>query len=268
MSAKLAQAGLAEMAKTIANCGTEPLYRRCDGCGKVDVFVNHCDLSICPRCQPRLAAERAREMEFWSKLINQPKHIVLTIPNTDTLTSQDITDFHSRFNRLRKSKVCRDWKGGMYSMEVTNNGKGWHLHMHVLVDTPWVDIPTLIARWASIIGHHTAVVWVKDARREDYLAEVCKYAVKGTELAAWDPATLAMYIAAVDGHRLFGTFGSLWNRRGEWTQCKEAQAEIKEPCICGSSSWTYLDRLQWEEYECTGKLPAKKKWQCGLEPPD
>lgn len=61
------------------------------------------------------------------------------------------------------------------------------------------------------MGQDFAVVYVKDAREVEYLAELAKYAAKPTQIANWTGKDVAEFARAINGRRLFAAFG---NARG------------------------------------------------------
>lgn len=134
-------------------------------------------------------------------------------------------------------------------MEVTNEGRGWHVHFHLLVDANWVQASALAIVWGKLVGQDYAIVKVKDCRGSEYLREVTKYAVKGSELASWSADQLREFISAFSGVRFFGVFGSLFGKRTEWSEWIKAIREIKPLCECGCNVWRFLspEELLWEE---------------------
>lgn len=247
--AKLKGIGKGQLAGKMSECHTIETYKRCTGCRKLTKFYNRCELFFCPVCAPRLSRERKEAIEWWTKQIKQPKHLVLTVRNTESLTQLYVKFLKTQLGKLRRAKVFRAVKGGFYSMEVTNEGRGWHVHFHLLIDAPWLCMPDVSQAWAKLVGQDFAICKIKDCRGADYLREVTKYAVKGSELASWSGLTIAEFIDSFDGVRFFGVFGSLYGKRTEWRAWIEAVREIKPQCSCGCSSWRLLspEELLWEE---------------------
>jgi len=188
-----------------------------------------------------------------------------------------IREFKSAFARLRRSKfatahqdtvIATDvltrklihrysypWIGGFYSLEVTKESNGWHLHLHALVDCRYVDCIALSDAWARALRQDVAIVKVKDARSKDYLAEVCKYVVKGDQLAAWNGQDIATLIHAFENVRTFGVFGTLYKRRAEFAaMLLELQSE-PEACQCGCRRWEILTDKEAEWKRETGGIP-------------
>lgn len=247
--AKLREISKIHLAGKMAECHTVKTFKRCTGCRKVTHFFNRCELFYCPVCAPRLSRERKESIEWWTKQIHQPKHVVLTVRNTCDLTKLYVQFLKGQIGKLRRNKVFSGVKGGFYSMEVTNEGRGWHVHFHLLCDAKWIDSRELAIVWGKLVGQDFAIVKVKDCRDKSYLQEVTKYAVKGSELAKWSPAEIATFIETFSGVRFFGVFGNLYGKRTEWREWIEAIRDIKPVCACGCDSWRLLspEELLWEE---------------------
>ena len=170
---------------------------------------------LCPFCSAIRASKQATA--YHDKMV----HILKENPNLKpvfvTLTVKNGDDLKERFNHLKNSFKTyqsrrRDWlkkgrgynefckaHGIVYAYEITNNGKGWHPHLHmILLVDDWIDKDKLSAEWYAITGDS----FIVDVRRvkpskaevdtidvkqqkEDYsdgFMEVFKYAMKFTEL--------------------------------------------------------------------------------------
>ena len=244
---KLTLVGRPDLAEPVGTCHTEQISLMCTGCNRVNTFWNRCDLFYCPACQPRLARERLESVEWWAKEIRQPKHVVLTLANTRELTKEHVQHLKDSFTRLRRSKFAAGWLGGLYRVEVTNEGKGWHLHMHALIDSRWIDGSGLAVAWHKANRGTGYIVKVKDCRAKDYLAEVTKYAVKGSEIARWSGEQIAAFVDSLKGLRTFGVFGSLYGKRTEWKEFLAGLAEKRSVCACGCSDYKVctVAEIEW-----------------------
>jgi hypothetical protein len=244
VAAKLRIAGMTDFALKLEWCHSEWTIAHCNACGKERHFPNRCDLFCCPECTPRLSHERAESVEWWSSRITEPKFVTLTVRNIGDLTSGHIREFKSWFTKLRRRKFAHGWRGGFYTIEVTNEGRGWHLHLHALVDAQWIDGGKLAIEWASVTGGAGHIVKVKDARAADYLRRVKTYIVKGSTLASWTANQIATYVQAFDGVRTFGVFGSLYGARTEFSEWIKSIHEAKPLCPCGSSDIHYMSESE------------------------
>ncbi len=248
-----------DLAQKIADCGSQDIYLVCKGCRTLRVVQNHCDNHTCPRCQPKLARARYDELSFWAKAIRQPKHVVLTMRNQPWLDAGSIRSLSAAFARLRRRAFAKNWRSGLWSIEVTNEGNGWHVHLHALVDANWIDAGELARQWASILGQSFAIVKVKDAREASYLREVTKYCVKGSELATWSPSHLAEFVDAIAEARTFGTFGALYKRRSEMNAGYKALMEDRGRCECGCNDWQIYSQEEYERACCTWLPPPVRE---------
>jgi hypothetical protein len=246
VAAKLREAGLVEEAAVLENCHSHTTVAVCSDCGKTSRFENRCDLFYCPQCQIRLQREREDQVRWWTVEIPQPKHVVLTVKNTPTLTPDHVTRLRAWLTKLRRSKFASNWRGGFYRFEVTNERKGWHLHIHLLVDAIWIDQMELAAMWKTITRQQGRIVKVMDCRGESYLHEVTKYVVKGNMLASWTPDKLRDFITAFKGKRTFGVFGSLYGKRTEFAEWIAGLKGERPKCECGSSICKFYDELEWQ----------------------
>jgi hypothetical protein len=245
VAAKLREIGETADADKLESCHSRRVMAQCNGCGDVQVFRNRCDQFFCPECQPKLARRRAEGVKWWTTQVTQPKHVVLTIRNIPELTKGHVLEFKKFLTRLRHRKFCSNWKAGFYSIEITNEGNGWHLHAHLLVDCRWVDAGGLSREWCSVTGGLGFIVKVKDCRQADYLREVTKYAVKGSELSKWTGAQIRQFIESFRGTKTFGTFGWLYGKRTEFREWLDSLKNGKSKCKCGSCDVTYYDENEW-----------------------
>jgi len=256
VAAKLREAGRADDALALEDCHSYYTVAVCTNCGIIKRYPNRCDRLYCPECQPHLAQERKRQVEWWTKQIAQPKHVVLTVRNQPTLTPRHIDELRRWFTNLRKRNRYANWKGGFYSLEVTNEGRGWHLHIHCLVDVKWIDSAQLALDWDNVTNHNGRIIKVKDCRQEDYLAEVTKYAVKGSQLATWKPKEIAEFVTAFAGKRTFGVFGNLYAARTEFAEWIAILKSGHNVCDCGCTEHRYYTELEWEIAQLQPDQPA------------
>lgn len=250
IAAKLRTAGLAGYAAILEGCHTEQTFAQCDGCHAVKVFLNRCDRLYCPQCQPKLTRLRQDGISWWVKECKQAKHVVLTVRNSASITSNYLRWVKEALTRLRRRKFCRNWVGGFYSLEITNEGKGWHVHLHLLVEARWIDARQLAIEWGECVGQDFGIVWVKDARESNYVKELTKYIAKGSQVAAWQPGEIADFVLALERVRTFGVFGSLYRKRTEFSEWIKSIRDHKPRCTCGCDKIRYYSRNEWTSFDC------------------
>lgn len=225
----------------LEKCGQDEVYQVCRGCGNWETRYYRCSLKFCPLCNYRIARRRSEMLNLWSLKIPQPKHVVLTQRNFPVLTKKKIRESRMAFGRLRRQKFWREVTGGCVSMEITNEGQGWHLHHHILADVRWLDAGQLAIFWGRLVGQEYGIVKVKDARGKTYLGEVTKYVCKPSQLVSWSPEQINEFIRAVTGSRFFTSFGTLFHLQREIKQEIRASRKPMEPCKCGCNDWTFED---------------------------
>lgn len=214
-------------------CGRDKLFVICRGCEERREMEVRCNLKWCPRCNWRRTEERKKVLGAYCSKIEQPKHLVLTERNWSVMTKERLIDFNRRLVKMRDRKSFAAVRGGCVSTEVTWEGKGFHPHSHWLLDVDWLDMPSVAADWASLCGQEFAICKVKDVRGADYLREVCKYVVTGSELARWPGHVIAEFVTAVKGVRFFKPFGDLYKRQAEVKRELNANRPPGRICACG-----------------------------------
>lgn len=227
-----------------SRCGHDEIFRTCADCGRWETFSYRCNLKWCPRCQQRLGGIRRKLISLWTKRIRQPKHLILTHRNHTTLTRKIYREHTRRLAKLRRSKCFKKVRGGCVSTETTHEGNGWHVHAHMLLDVKWLDMEQVALTWGKLVGQEFAIVKIKDVREKEYLQEICKYVVEGSELAKWEPDLINEFVRAQRGLRMFNSFGAL---RELAPQIRREIAAAKPPaaiCACGCDKFTYEDENQ------------------------
>jgi len=245
IAAKLRQTGQFENAAKLELCHSYYTVCQCNNCHTVRKYPNRCDLFYCPECAAHLENERRKQVEWWVREVTQPKHVVLTVRNIPRLSRGHIDQLMKWFGNLRRRKFAANWRGGFWTIQCTNENAGWHLHIHALVDANWIDAPKLALEWDNVTNGMGRIVKVRDCREQEYLAEVTRYVVRGSQLAKWTPDEISSFISAFEGKRCFGVFGSLFAKR---TQFAEWIAELKScrpKCDCGSSDCSYYSEAEW-----------------------
>ena len=220
-------------------CGTQEILRVCSCCGSTHKHKLACSQKFCPRCQWKLNKRRVQLITAWTKRIREPKHLVLTQRNFEVLTKSKLKRHVQALGKLRRQKVFANVAGGSVSVEVTNESRGWHLHSHWLVDSPWVDAPELARAWGKLVGQEYAIVKVKDVTAKDYVGELSKYVAKGNDIAKWEPDQIWQFITSIRGRRFFMTFGSLSKCAAEVRAQLARENPTARACECGSCDFVY-----------------------------
>lgn len=139
----------------------------------------------------------------------------LTIRSTGQPLRQLVTKITRSFKLLRKTELWRtSVRGGAAFLEITWNpgGTGWHPHLHLIIDSLWMDQPDLQKLWYEITGD-SYIVFIKlieDRRRA--AGYIAKYASKQfPSNVIYDPDLLREAMDLLKGRRLIIQFGTWSN---------------------------------------------------------
>lgn len=252
---KLIDEGENAFAAKLAKCGN-PLELTCTCCGRAKTVLTKCDLKWCPSCQSRLAARTVERFAAAVEKMSWPTLVTLTVKNyrkadESMLFVRNVRAAFTRMRRLRWWK--RAVRGGVACIEVTNRGKGWHPHVHALIDCRWLSVTepapgrcdqSQVKAKGTRACKEVAQQWELCTKRKGSchvrrvyssdqgdirkgLMEVAKYSVKGSELVTIKVpvGTLIRQLAAT---RLTVSWGSMY-RLG-----KVAKKGGCSPCDCGA----------------------------------
>jgi hypothetical protein len=164
-----------------------------------------------------------------------------------------IRQLHLAFRKIRRLRWwIRAVTGGIASIEVTNTGKGWHPHLHAVMDARWLAVTQLppargasgeakkkaftrankevCEQWSLAMGRPSSVktkrAWAGSGSEEKSVAmEVIKYSVKGSDLVSVNEP-IAPILRMLDGTRLLTSWGTCYGHLREYdtpkipTACK------------------------------------------------
>jgi hypothetical protein len=114
-------------------------------------------------------------------------------------------------------------------------------------------------QWHSVTHGFGRIVKVRDCRNADYLSEVTKYCVKGSQLAAWPAADVAAFVRAFSGKRTFGVFGELYGARTEFAEFIATMKAARPRCDCGCMTATYFSEADWLVKELQSGSPGTSR---------
>jgi len=124
-------------------------------------------------------------------------------------------------------------------MEFTyTKAKGWHPHIHALVDGAFIPQDVISNAWLEITGN-SDVVWIERVKRSK---QVLKYILKPGDDLLDDPIALDNFLTVIQGRH----FVSGW---GRWYRVTEAWLMGEATCpVCGSEELEVLGRITWSAY--------------------
>ena len=247
--ARLVEERAMAKAKALAKCVT-PLYLRCTCCGAQHVTNARCRRRWCPLCAPQISAKRFARVDWLQTKMAYPTYLVTTRRNVSDDEARDCIKVTKALNkRFRETSWWnRVQLGGVWAIEVTNIGNGWHPHTNYLIDANWLSLHTtppqrgdsdevkrqkcaaahaeLLAQWERVVGDH-AGVHVKRAYGQA-ASEVLKYSVKSADLVRF-PSRIEPIIDAIDDGRLMQRFGKSYGCK--WPAVEKHELECED---CGN----------------------------------
>ena len=253
--ARLNEEGESEFARRLGKCG-QKLRLVCTCCGVFKDVFTRCDLKWCPSCQHALAAATAARYASIMALCQWPLRVTLTAKNYRYEELHGLRELRRAWGKLRRLRwFRRHVPGGVVGFEITDIGKGWHIHAHGLFDCRWLAVdesePSRFAtkeqwkkkakaaasevgeQWALCCGRQASVqvrrVWRRDGGDiGPALAETLKYSVKGSDLVNCR-RRIGPLLSMLDGTRMITSFGTFHGR----PECKRVHT-ASQPCECGA----------------------------------
>jgi hypothetical protein len=122
-------------------------------------------------------------------------------------------------------------QGGFYVVQATNEGEGWHLHLHVMYEGEYIDNRVLSALWKRITGD-SYITWIKQAQNPYKAVEYLLADFSGKSRIR--PEDGEIYNRIFKGSRLVQPFGKYRNVK--------LRVPFKCP-QCGWVAWQTLDEL-------------------------
>jgi len=256
----LYKAGRLNEANNVRHCGENFVVSVAECCGDNFAQPVNCGHRLCPVCMRRRSAKLSNRLEKvisggffkWKEKINgekvekiefirmkNPKHIVLTLKNVPKLSEFCYKRLIGYFEKLRHRKIFDNCIGGFRSIETTYNDKekNWHVHLHAVVDIPYIPQRELSNAWKDITGSY--IVHIKQIGGNGQSAmeaskEIAKYVAKPGEFMN-DANLINEYLDAVKGLRLVSTFGYYYGKE------LIEDDENRPNCNCGKNQWCKLD---------------------------
>lgn len=250
----------------LASCGNYLHFREYFTVGKVRLHnATFCKQHlVCPLCAIRRGAKAlGAYLTRWEVIQGdrpdlRPYLVTLTVKNGPDLVERQthltrslkrLTDRRRFFNAGKRgspwTELCKA-EGGVYTLELTNKGNGWHPHCHMIVLASSAPSQSDLSReWHGITGD-SMIVDVRPITGDpsEGFMEVFKYAVKFSDLSLEDNWHAAQVLK---GKRLLNSFGLF---RG----VDIPDSLLDEPLDL-LPYWDRFYRFMGGEYQFTGESP-------------
>lgn len=174
------------------------------------VVPKQCGLRWCDICsQSRARRERRSLEQKVNELIGISTHtkrvkmVTLTVANGLVL-EQRIKHLKNSFRILKQHPIWKsEWHRG--HIEVSNSGKGWHPHLHILVFGDFMHFRALSKAWHGITGDSMVVdirqIYGRGAKSAVF--EACKYAAKPQDVWKWSRVMKDHFQSVVSGMQMW-----------------------------------------------------------------
>jgi hypothetical protein len=203
--------------------------------GQVRVIANACHQRWCPVCADAKRMSIKESVSAWIKSVKRPKFLTLTVAHTSNPLDSQIEDLYRAFRLLRKrTKILEKIRGGVwfFQCKLSKNGQQWHPHLHIALDSDFIDKRLLSLEWFEATGNSYIIDIraIKDPRK---VAEyVSRYCAKPCSMSDFTENHRLEVATVLHGKRLCGTFGTgaqchlktgkceniaEWHRLGNWT---------------------------------------------------
>jgi len=217
-----------DLAAKLDTCGQKTALV-CTGCGGHHPIETRCNRRWCPVCSRKLAARRVAKYDRRLTRLQWPLWVTLTIQNSDD--EAIVERLKAGWKAFRRKNIFKAHTvGGLWALEVTERGNGWHPHIHAMLDCKWLSasVPPphphdsteqfyekidaakaeLSEEWGQCVGRDWAVALAVRKSATTCSRELLKYCVKGSDLLE-SLLPIAPMIRQIDSGRSISTFGTL-----------------------------------------------------------
>lgn len=224
---KLRAEGRDDLADVLKKCRVQ-IEIECLCCGSRKRVNKGCKKRWCPVCGPKVTAARYARVAPIAARMQWPLAVMLSMVNPRDIAGC-VEKLASAFRGFRKTEFWKKTvRGGFVGYEMTHTGNGVHVHLHMLIDCPWLAVTTraplrhhnrqererrakaaqaeLSAVWAGYLGQPQAVVWVRRADK-NALAETIKYPFKPANFQKLK-CSVSEIIDEIDDGRRVASFGN------------------------------------------------------------
>lgn len=125
-----------EQAHAVESCGSFLMFKQYNDSMKTSTLerANFCKHPMCPLCAWRRHLKYNAILERSLPLSRgKLSHLVLAIPNTDTLSRNDVMRLKERAKTFIKQKLGCD--SYISNLEIVASEKGYHPHLHILLES-------------------------------------------------------------------------------------------------------------------------------------
>ena len=227
-------AGRDNVAKKLYDCQETESLVFCSSCGNKWWVVTKCKLRVCPLCSYEEARRRGDMLVAISARMKFPKHLILTLPEIQRDGRAGIKKLRAAWNKLRRTTLMKEVEGGAYSIELKPKENGWHVHLHALLDCPFLPYQKIFSEWCRILNVTHVEIQIKCAESESQRRYMAKYVGKN-ESHEDNYDRIVEWYECTKGLRLFEIFGSYRAAAKALARAEKEKRAEGVPCrFCGA----------------------------------
>lgn len=186
----------------------------CNHDATVVTVPNRCRRRTCPDCAHKRYLRLMQEYEPLLHKVQNPKLLTVTLRRGDDLELL-VDRLVQGFKNLRRRDVMAPVRGGFYAIEVVPKPDGeWHVHLHALIDAPFIEQEDISDEWRDITGDSYVVDIRKLANQEAGVRYVLGYTTKREKIERdWCDESedrKKEFEDAIKGRRFLQPWGSLY----------------------------------------------------------
>ncbi len=226
--------GYDDLHNKLSDCSEVSRAVVCIRCQSAFYIEDHCRQRTCPLCSYKESRKRGNFIERICQKMKHPKFITLTMPRWSKVPQDGIVYLRDRWNELRGHKLFAACRGGVYQIELKPKQNGWHIHLHAIVDAPFIPYQQLFTAWKTILRLPYVGVYIEAANTPQQRHYVAKYTAKSADFDG-DLSTVVNWYLATKGQRLYSTFGDWYNIKESDLTDEPRPLEAEHICkFCGN----------------------------------
>lgn len=184
------------------------MWLHCNSCGQDFQVPGNCGKRSCFICRQIQFKRLFRRYIGWLSSRSNLRMMTLTRVNVGVLCKDYIAETRSYFSKLiRRKYYDHRISGGLYALECTNKGRGWHLHIHCIYEGKFVSHKLLSADWLDITNDSN-YVWISTV---DNVPGALDYLLKDLLKTPQIGNNEEDYDFAFKGVRFVSVFGNWYN---------------------------------------------------------
>lgn len=195
----------------LSDCRSGAFFVRHEETGEVQVRSHHCGLRWCPMCAASRQAWISTECERWFANVTNPRLVTLTLRHTTAPLADQVNALYDYFRKFRKRKFFADRaKGGVWFFHIKKSQKDklWHPHLHMLIDSDFLEHKRISELWCKITGGSKIVHVKAITNPANSVKHAARYSAEPCDLSAHSPVDGLEVYYALAGKRICGTWGS------------------------------------------------------------